>query len=45
VKKGEEKGKSLWVEKPLLEFNPSPPSVISILDETIKFLQTLNLEM
>jgi hypothetical protein len=40
-KRAKEKGNLLWVEKPWLEFNPSPPSIISILDENINFIPTL----
>jgi hypothetical protein len=37
--------KLFWVEVPWLEFNHSPPSIISILDEDINLIQTLNFEM
>jgi hypothetical protein len=34
-------GKLLWVEEPWLEFKPSPPSIICILDEDINFIPNL----
>jgi hypothetical protein len=34
-------GKVLWVEDVWLEFNPSLPTIISILDENINFISNL----
>jgi hypothetical protein len=38
--KDKKKWKLLWVEELWLKFNPSPPSITSILDEDINFIPT-----
>jgi hypothetical protein len=40
-KKANKNGRLLWVEEPWLEFNPSPASIMSILDESINFIPNL----
>jgi hypothetical protein len=42
VKTGKKKKvKVLWVEEPWHEFNPSSPSIISILDKNINLIPNL----
>jgi hypothetical protein len=41
AKIGEENGKILLAEGPWLEFNPSPPSLIYVLDENVHFIPNL----